>query len=399
MRESTTKLNPREVYWIVASIVFFTFVCYLTIGMPLAVLPRTVHVDLGFGTVLAGLTVSAQYFASPVSRASAGRMADVRGAKLTVMTGLAACAISALSLPLASYLASTPVASLVVLIVGRVVLGFGESWVGTGAIVWGIGRAGVMNTARVISLNGMTTYGAIALGAPCGVFIEGRFGLATLGMVMAGLALTGFILAIPRVPAPIAHGERMPIRGVLGRITPFGLALAAGTVGFGAISTFITLFYASQRWSNPAFALTAFGLGFVAVRLVFTHVIETFGGYRIAIICLTAETAGLLLLTLSPSPGAAIASVGLVGAGMSLLFPALGTELLALVPPASRGATLGVFNMFLDLCLGATGPLAGVLAHWAGYRSVYECATFAGLVGVAIAVALFARSRRVRLAA
>ena len=39
----------------VVSVVLFTFLAYLTIGIPLAVLPGYVHGDLGFGSVLAGL--------------------------------------------------------------------------------------------------------------------------------------------------------------------------------------------------------------------------------------------------------------------------------------------------------------------------------------------------------
>jgi MFS family permease len=398
MPKPEPELSLRAVNGIVASIVFFTFVCYLTIGMPLAVLPPFVHGSLGYGTVLAGVTVSAQYFASPLNRSSAGRMADAVGAKQTVMTGLAVCAMSALSLPLARYLQPTPWASLTALLVGRMMLGFGESWVGTGAIVWGIGRVGALNTARVISINGMTTYGAIALGAPLGVLINDHFGLTGIGLVMATLTLFGLVVAIPRPASSVVLGTRMPIEHLLGRVTPFGLALAAGTVGFGSISIFVTLFFASQHWHNAAFALTAFGGMFIAVRLVFTNSIETHGGYRIAILCLAVETLGLIALTLAPSALVAMAGAGIAGAGMSLLFPALATEMVVLVPSANRGSALGVFNVFLDLCLAAIGPVAGLLAKSVGFRGIYACAAAAGGVGVALAVGLWVRSRRAFIA-
>ncbi|MFM0492348.1 MFS transporter, partial [Paraburkholderia graminis] len=42
-------------------VVFFTFLCYLTIGIPLAVLPGYVHDDLGYSAVLAGAAISVQY--------------------------------------------------------------------------------------------------------------------------------------------------------------------------------------------------------------------------------------------------------------------------------------------------------------------------------------------------
>ncbi|EPN16606.1 major facilitator superfamily transporter, partial [Pseudomonas syringae pv. actinidiae ICMP 19070] len=52
----------------VISIVMFTFIGYLNIGIPLAVLPGYVHSDLGFGAVIAGLVISVQYLATLISR-------------------------------------------------------------------------------------------------------------------------------------------------------------------------------------------------------------------------------------------------------------------------------------------------------------------------------------------
>ena len=60
----------------IVAIAFFTFICYLAIGLPLAVLPGYVHGQLGYGSVLAGLAISVQYAATLLSRSHAGRMAD-----------------------------------------------------------------------------------------------------------------------------------------------------------------------------------------------------------------------------------------------------------------------------------------------------------------------------------
>ena len=65
----------------IVAIAFFTFICYLAIGLPLAVLPGYVHGQLGYGSVLAGLAISVQYAATLLSRSHAGRMADTVGPK------------------------------------------------------------------------------------------------------------------------------------------------------------------------------------------------------------------------------------------------------------------------------------------------------------------------------
>jgi len=150
----------------IVSVVVFTFLCYLTIGIPLAVLPCFVHTDLGFGSVMAGAAISVQYFATLASRPLAGRTADTLGPKKTVLYGLTACGASGILLLASALAAQWHTVSLVLLVLGRLVLGFGESWVGTGSITWGIGRVGVSNNAKVISWNGIATYGALALGAP-----------------------------------------------------------------------------------------------------------------------------------------------------------------------------------------------------------------------------------------
>ncbi|EPN60936.1 major facilitator superfamily transporter, partial [Pseudomonas syringae pv. actinidiae ICMP 19079] len=66
--QQTTPQPPMAVTQTVISIVMFTFIGYLNIGIPLAVLPGYVHSDLGFGAVIAGLVISVQYLATLISR-------------------------------------------------------------------------------------------------------------------------------------------------------------------------------------------------------------------------------------------------------------------------------------------------------------------------------------------
>ncbi len=65
--------------------------------------------------------------------------------------------------------ASLPVISLLLLCLGRVILGIGQSFAGTGSTLWGVGVVGSLHIGRVISWNGIVTYGAMAMGAPLGV--------------------------------------------------------------------------------------------------------------------------------------------------------------------------------------------------------------------------------------
>ena len=160
--------RPMAITLQVVSIVLFTFIGYLNIGIPLAVLPGYVHNHLGYGTVIAGLVISVQYLATLLSRPYASRIIDNLGSKHAVMYGLAGCGLSGVLMLASSWTASMPAVSLTCLLIGRLVLGSAESLVGSGSIGWGIGRVGAANTAKVISWNGIASYGAIAIGAPLG---------------------------------------------------------------------------------------------------------------------------------------------------------------------------------------------------------------------------------------
>ncbi len=376
----------------IVSVVCFTFICYLTIGIPLAVLPGYVHNDLGYSAVLAGAAISVQYFATLATRPLAGRSADTIGPKRTVSNGLIACGASGVLLLLAALCDHWPALSIGLLVLSRLVLGLGESLCGTGSILWGIGRVGTANNARVISWNGIATYGALAIGAPLGVEISRVFGFWTLGVVVIALAALGYRLTRPIASVPIVHGERMSYRSVFTRVLPHGLGLALGSAGFGSIATFITLFYAAHQWPNAALSLTVFGTMFIGARLLFAHTITRYGGFRVAIVSFSCECAGLLLLWLAPLPHIALAGAALTGFGFALIFPALGVEAVSLVPPASRGAALSAYSVFLDLSLGITGPLAGYVAGEFGYGSVFLFAAMASAAAVGLSVVLYRRS-------
>ena len=88
--------------------VYFTFIVYLSIGLPLAVLPPYVHYRMGFSAALAGLVISIQYIATLLSRPWAGRISDRAGAKVSVLWGMAICTMSGAFLVVAAALHFSP---------------------------------------------------------------------------------------------------------------------------------------------------------------------------------------------------------------------------------------------------------------------------------------------------
>ena len=375
---SGLRLNLR-----ILSVVIFNFASYLTIGLPLAVLPGFVHDVMGYSAFWAGLVISLQYFATLLSRPHAGRYADLLGPKKVVIFGLCGAFLSGLCYLLAGM--QSGVMSLVLLCLGRVILGIGQSFAGTGATLWGVGVVGNVHIGRVISWNGIATYGAMALGAPLGVLCYHYGGLHGLALTIMAVALLAVVLALPRAAVKASKGKPLPFRAVLGRVWLYGMALALGSAGFGVIATFITLYYDARGWDGAAFALTLFSVAFVGARLLFPNGINRFGGLNVALICFAVETCGLLLVGLAVDPWMVKLGVFLTGAGFSLVFPALGVVAVKAVPQHNQGSALATYTVFMDLSLGVTGPLAGLLMAWAGVSSIYLAA--AGLVAVALLLA------------
>ena len=375
---SGLRLNLR-----ILSVVIFNFASYLTIGLPLAVLPGFVHDVMGYSAFWAGLVISLQYFATLLSRPHAGRYADLLGPKKVVIFGLCGAFLSGLCYLLAGM--QSGVMSLVLLCLGRVILGIGQSFAGTGATLWGVGVVGNVHIGRVISWNGIATYGAMALGAPLGVLCYHYGGLHGLALTIMAVALLAVLLALPRAAVKASKGKPLPFRAVLGRVWLYGMALALGSAGFGVIATFITLYYDARGWDGAAFALTLFSVAFVGARLLFPNGINRFGGLNVALICFAVETCGLLLVGLAVDPWMVKLGVFLTGAGFSLVFPALGVVAVKAVPQHNQGSALATYTVFMDLSLGVTGPLAGLLMAWAGVSSIYLAA--AGLVAIALLLA------------
>ena len=200
----------------IAGYVYFTFICYVSIGLPLAVLPPFVHLRMGYSAVLAGLAISIQYIATLASRPWAGRISDHMGAKVSVLWGMACCTASGALLVAAAALADVHWLSFTVLIASRLVLGVGESLGSTGATLWGITAAGQEHTAKVIGMNGISTYGGMALAAPLGVVLDQYWGLASIGMLTILIGAVSFVIAWHKDPVPVEPGEHLPFRARAG---------------------------------------------------------------------------------------------------------------------------------------------------------------------------------------
>src|SRR5262245_46173891 len=144
------------------------FVAYLVIGLAMPVLPLHVHQGLGLSTFVVGLVAGSQFAASLISRLWAGHHADSNGAKQAVVIGLLVAAAAGLIYLLSLGFVAEPETSVILLLLGRALLGAAESFIVTGALSWALALAGTQNTGKVMAWVGTAMYVAYAVGAPAG---------------------------------------------------------------------------------------------------------------------------------------------------------------------------------------------------------------------------------------
>lgn len=368
------------------------FVGFLTIGLPLPVLPLHLHDTLGMGTLVVGVVIGAQFAAALLSRAGAGALADTKGSKRAVVAGFLVAACSGLVFLASLAFVATPTVSVWVLLFGRVLLGCAESLVVTGALSWGVGLVGPQNAGKVMAWVGIAMYGAYAAGAPAGVAVHAQWGFAGIAVTTVFIPLLALaVVAGVRPVAPTAL-RRTPFYKVLGAVWVPGLGLALSSVGFGVITAFIALLFAAKAWGNASLAFTCFGLAFIGARILFGHLPDKIGGARVALVCVVIEAVGQLLIWGADSAPVAYLGAALTGFGYSLAFPGFGVEAVRRAPPQSRGVAMGAYVAFLDISLGITGPAAGALAGIWGVGAVYLVGAAAVALSLLVAVRLLANA-------
>ncbi|SFE83782.1 MFS transporter [Spirosoma endophyticum] len=359
---------------------------FLIMGISLGLLPGFVHTTLHFNNVMVGVVVGLQYVATLLTRHLAGKSADMKGGKVTVTIGLALSALSGLCCLIAIFFTANAILCLIILMLARILLGVGESYLVVGMFAWGFVLVGSKNTGKVMVWTGLGMHGGMALGAPAGLFLLTSFGNETAFATMVGMPFLGYLLTLllPSIPLPQLE-KRLPFYHAIKLVWKAGTGLAMASIGFSGIASFITLYFAQKGWDNAPLALSAFGTGYLVMRLFFAHFPDKFGGAKVAIVCLVVESIGQTCIWQAPNGLVAILGAILTGCGMSLVFPSFGQLAIKAISPSNRGMAMAAYNAFFDLGMGLTAPLAGLIAGGVHYEYIYLFGAVAAIVGLVIA--------------
>ena len=362
-----------------------TFCGLVAVGAVLPVLPRYIHGPLDSGDVAVGVVIGAYAITGLLLRPVAGRLADTRGRKPTVLAGAVLVALSGLL-----YLPSLGIAGL---LVARLILGAGEGAVYTAGSAWIVDLAPEERRGRVLGLYGLAVWGGLSVGPLVGELLLDLGGYTAVWIAAGTLPLLGALIALSaRDPfVPLAQAEPHPL--IAPEAVGPGFAIALASFGYAAVATFIVLHLESRGVGHGATVFAAFAAMIVLTRLVLGDLPDRVGAAPVAIAATVGEAFGLLLIAVAHSLPVAILGGLAMGAAFSLLNPSLMLIALGRVSQQARGAAMGTYTAFFDAGVGLGAPIAGVVAALTSYEGAFF---FAAAVCLASALMILARLRPAR---
>jgi MFS family permease len=346
-----------------AGVFAVTFLGLTAVGSVLPVLPRYVHGPLGSTDLAVGIVIGSYAVTGLLLRPVAGRLADTRGRRPTVLLGALLVSLSGLL-----YLPHLGIGGL---IFARLVLGAGEGSLYTAGSAWIVDLAPPQRRGRILGLYGLAVWGGLSVGPLLGEVLLNASGYEAVWICAAVLPLLGAVIAI-RVPdpfQPLAHAEPHPL--IAPEAVRPGFAVGLASVGYATLAAFIVLLLEYRGVGHGATVFAAFAAMIVLARLLAGHLPDRHGPAPVAVGAVLIEAAGLLAIALSHSLVAAIVGGMAMGGGFSLLNPSLMLIAVGGVSEAARGATMGTYTAFFDAGVGIGAPLAGLAAALTGYEGAF----------------------------
>lgn len=360
-----------------------TFCGLVAVGSVLPVLPRYIHGPLDSGDVAVGVVVGSYAATGLLLRPVAGRLADTRGRKPTVLAGALLVSLSGLL-----YLPSLGIAGL---IFARLVLGAGEGGVYTAGSAWIVDLAPEERRGRVLGLYGLAVWGGLSVGPLVGQLLLDHSGYDAVWIFAGTMPLLGAAIASrARDPfVPLAHAEPHPL--IAPEAVGPGFAISLAALGYAALATFIVLHLEARGIGHGATVFGAFAAMIVITRLLIGHLPDRVGAAPVAFAATLGEAAGLVLIAVAQGLPVALAGGMVMGAAFSLLNPSLMLIALGRVSESARGAAMGTYTAFFDAGVGLGAPLAGLVVALSDYETAFF---FAAAVSVSAALLILAASRR-----
>lgn len=365
---------------LVANVLLYGSFQMLVPTLPLYVL------ELGSGTVSAGLMLGFFLGSAVLIRPLAGWALDAYGRRLLLLLGLAVFLLASLSYGF--------VGTIALLLGLRLVhgLGFGLFSVASGTLASDL----IPRTrlAEGMGYVGITWSLAVAIGPPLGLAIVQQAGFGPLFPVAAGSAAAALVLALALRYPKLEH-RRVPFSlGVLvDRASAFpSLLTVLLTSSYGFVLSFVSLYGVQQGLRNPGLFFSVFAVVLTLTRPLTGRLGDHLGFSRVLVAGFVFVAAGLLVLGLATGLTGFLLAAMLYGLGFGATQPTLLAIFVDSLPASRRGAANAAFLTAWDLGIGGGSILGGFVALHLPLSQIYLLAALPEGLG---ALLLLLRPHRV----
>lgn len=349
-----------------------TFLYFLAMGVLIPTLPRYVEDELGGGGVAVGVVLGSFALSAAIARPWAGRLGDVRGRRVLVTGGAGILGVSVLAYAL--------VDSLVPLVALRLVTGLGEAGMFVGAATAIQDLAPDDRRGEAASYFSVALYAGLALGPALGEQLANAHGFHVVWVASGLCAIAAALLGLG-TPAQSAVAAARPTRLLHPAALGPGVILMLGLVPFTGYSAFLALYGKEIGLHDVGPVFFGYAGAVLLIRMLGARLPDRLGWRMASTIALISVAAGALLVAAWASVVAVWLAAGLFAVGMSLLFPALFSAVVAGVPEDQRSQAVGTFSLFFDLANGFGAPFLGLVVALSSYRGAFAASAAVAACG------------------
>jgi predicted MFS family arabinose efflux permease len=164
-------------------------------------------------------------------------------------------------------------------------------------------------------------------------------------------------------------------------------------LGYGSVVTFIVIF-GEERGIEQIFLFYIFNALMATLgRPIAGRWFDEKGPIGLVLFCTFATFVGMWVLSFAHSSLLIAISGALFGLGFGCLIPTLQSWALVMTPSHRRGVANGMIFSSIDLGIGLSGLIFGVLAQFVGTASIFRCASLFLLAAIVLVVIMEKKKR------
>ncbi|GAB6194565.1 MFS transporter [Desulfocastanea catecholica] len=371
-------------YFLIMLVNFFFFLVHY---MSLTLLPLYA-LHIGGNNTHAGLMTGVFTMSALLFRPLVGKIVDTKGRKPVMIGGLLIIGIISFS-----YIYCNSINRLLVL---RLLQGIGFS-AGTTAITTVL--TDILPIKRMtegIGYFGLSNAVAQALGPMLGLYIIVRPGYAAVFLIMAAISIIGLVCVFfVKDTNGFGHQKDLPAGSVKSPskkkawfiepvLTAPAVLILFLTTANGGIQTFVSKYAFSMGIIDigPFFAVFAFSA--MISRIFAGKISYRLGLGSVVVIGMSSMLVSQLILVCAAYLWVFLAAAVFYGLGLGLAMPGLNSIFVLLASPDRKGRAIALFYSAIDLGIGGSSILWGVVSQAYGFPVIYLSTAVCCLVAIFI---------------